>query len=183
MFDSGTKSPPHIARLDSIRFVAALTVLLGHFGVIPSLRGVWIDRSIGWAIRGTLDNSINGQAAVMVFFVISGFCIHYPRVGQYKLGVLEFLSARYLRIVPPMLVAMFVWMMLRSDFESFTIGILWSLYAELFYYTSYPLFLQLTKLWGWSPLFGILVIGWAVVIFSQPAAAEYPTHGVVLTEI
>ena len=183
MAEPATKSLPHISGLDSIRFVAALAVLLGHLGVPPSLRGIWPDGSIGWAIRSTVDNSINGQAAVMVFFVISGFCIHYPRVEQDKLGVLEFLSARYLRIIPPMTVAISIWMMIRSDLESFTIGILWSLYAELFYYTCYPLLRQLRKLWGWGPVFGISVIGWAAVILSQPAVAEYPSHGVILTSI
>ena len=178
---SPTKNLPHIGGLDSIRFIAALIVLLMHFDVARRLGWIWPQGSIGWALRSAVNNSLNGQAAVIVFFVISGFCIHYPRVEGRKLDVLEFYASRYIRIMPPMIVAASIWVMMGSEFESLTISILWSLYAELAYYTIYPLILHWRRVWGWSWLFGISAIAAATVILSQPVVAQYQDHGVVLT--
>jgi peptidoglycan/LPS O-acetylase OafA/YrhL len=152
-----------------------------HFGIAPSLRGIWPDGSIGWAIRSTINNSINGQAAVIVFFVISGFCIHYPRAEGRKLDIFEFYASRYIRIMPPMIAAASIWVMMGSELEILAISILWSLYAELAYYTAYPVVLQIRKIWGWSWIFGLSVASWATVILSQPAAVQYQDHGVALT--
>src|ERR1700722_3239000 len=181
MAELPTKSLPHVAGLDSIRFVAALVVLLMHFDVAPSLRAIWPSGSVGWAIRSTVNNSLNGQAAVIVFFVISGFCIHYPRVERLKIDVLEFYASRYIRITIPMVVAVSIWMMMGSELEVLGFSILWSLYAELAYYTAYPLILRLRKLRGWSGLLGISAIGAIAVVVFQPAVAQYQAHGVVLS--
>jgi len=181
MAERPAKSLPHIGGLDSIRFVAALIVLLMHFDVARIPAGIWPQESIGWVVRGIVNNSINGQAAVIVFFVISGFCIHYPRVAGRKLDIFEFYASRYIRILPPMIVAAFIWVMLGSQFEDLTSSILWSLYAELAYYTAYPVILQWRRIWGWRWLFGISVLASAAVIMSRPAAAQYQEHGVALT--
>jgi len=181
MTEPSTKSLPRIAGLDSIRFLAALVVLLMHFNVAPSLKDIWPDGLLGWAIRGTVDNALNGQAAVIVFFVISGFCIHYPRVAGRKLAVSEFYASRYIRIALPMFVAAFVWVVMGSELDKLVMGILWSLYAELAYYTAYPLIVLLRKAWGWSILFGVSAAGSAAVIFTQPIATLYQNHGIALT--
>ena len=176
-----TKTLPRVAGLDSIRFVAALIVLLMHFNVAPSLREIWPHGSLGWAIRGTVDNALNGQAAVIVFFVISGFCIHYPYVEGRKLDVFGFYASRYIRITLPMLVATLIWVAMGSELDSLVMGILWSLYAELAYYTAYPLIVQLRKVWGWTELLGVSAVGSAAVVLSQPIAPLYQNHGVILT--
>lgn len=175
------KPVPHLAGLDSIRFVAALIVLLTHFNIAPGLRDVWPHDSLGWMIRGAVDNSLNGQAAVIVFFVISGLCIHYPRVAGRKLDVFEFYAARYIRITLPMIVAAFVWVTMGAELNNLAIAILWSLYAELAYYTAYPLIVQLRKAWRWSVLLGISAVGSAAVVLSEPIAAQYQNHGFALT--
>src|ERR1700722_18290217 len=62
--------------ISSIRFVLAMWVVLSHFG-IPVLRE---HRSLDflWILRAIVNTAFNGPAAVIVFFVISGFCIHFP---------------------------------------------------------------------------------------------------------
>ena len=67
-----------IRGLDSIRFIAALIVVFGH-GAFLDL-SAWLDheRMPGRLLVGIYNNLFAGQAAVIVFFLVSGFCIHYP---------------------------------------------------------------------------------------------------------
>src|SRR5580704_16524197 len=65
-----------IMPISSMRFVLALWVVIGHRG-IPILKEQQHDKVL-WILRSFLNNAFNGPAAVIVFFVISGFCIHYP---------------------------------------------------------------------------------------------------------
>lgn len=181
MTEPPTKALPRVVGLDSVRFVAALTVLLMHFNVAPSVKWIWPDGSLGWAIRGTVDNALNGHAAVIVFFIISGFCIHYPRIKRRKLDVLEFYASRYLRIVLPMIVAAIISVMTGLGLDALVVGILWSLYAELAYYTAYPLIVLLRNAWGWSWVLGSSAVGSGAVVLSQPLAAQYTDHGIALT--
>ena len=73
-----SKSEPKIRGLDAIRFVAALIVALNHGAAPPFAE--WFGRTALWsrALAGLSAVMFNGVAAVLVFFVISGFCIHYP---------------------------------------------------------------------------------------------------------
>src|SRR5262245_27458566 len=62
-------STPFITRLESLRGVAAMTVAIGHsFRVVQgdgvqAVAGTWIDRAF------------NGNAAVTLFFVLSGYVL------------------------------------------------------------------------------------------------------------
>jgi peptidoglycan/LPS O-acetylase OafA/YrhL len=42
-------------------------------GNFPLLEGIDTSSKIGWLVKGLYDATINGPAAVIVFFVISGF--------------------------------------------------------------------------------------------------------------
>src|SRR5690242_18982998 len=111
---------------------------------------------MGALIKSIWDILFCGPAAVIVFFVISGFCIHYPFRGVERLQVSSFLARRYIRIGIPALAAMGLagWtgvqaLLLKSPSFAFTLdairhvndghtGLIWSLVCELIYYTCYP---------------------------------------------
>src|SRR2546426_7585050 len=77
--------------IDRIRAFAALSVMLAHI-VGPELPGMAI-------------YAFTGIPAVFIFFVVSGFCIHYPYISK-PLPVSAFLAARLVRIMLPVLIAM-----------------------------------------------------------------------------
>ena len=171
-----------IRGLDSIRALCALWVVIGHFGVPPIL--FWIDRSTvsGWLITGTYGNFWNGPAAVIVFFVISGFCIYYPYSRSLRIpSVTEYLTRRYLRICIPMLAAI-----AASAYVGITIGlfhgsILWSLAAELVYYTIFPLFLRLRRYGvAWEWMIALSYLPAFAIASMDPASKDYAAFGLSL---
>src|ERR1700744_1621996 len=112
--------------ISSIRFILAMWVVVGHFG-IPILaeqqHGALLQ-----AARFLRNNAINGPAAVIVFFVVSGFCIHFPnRAGLTVRSWKAYYARRYLRILIPMTVAVLLALPLKMQFGLFTDSILWSL--------------------------------------------------------
>src|SRR5580704_8707351 len=80
----GSRTPSRVLPISSIRFVLAAWVALGHFG-IPILQAPQQGRIL-WVVRGLVNNAVSGQAAVIVFFVISGFCIHFPNRAGLAVG-------------------------------------------------------------------------------------------------
>ena len=77
-----------IERLDSIRFLAALWVAISH-GAIP-LKPL-VDEPTAKMILAGVQSTFSGTAAVMVFFIVSGLCIHLPYSGGKVVPVLHFL--------------------------------------------------------------------------------------------
>jgi len=78
-----------IKGLDSIRFLLAFTVLVGHMGLqfpdFSKLNNVYIINFL--KLFGLI---FNGPAAVIIFFILSGFVIHYPFVvNNNKLNMLK----------------------------------------------------------------------------------------------
>ncbi len=67
-----------IIGLDSIRFICATWVVFDHLGLFPLLQGINTSNPIGFVINAAYNITVSGLAAVTVFFVISGLCIHYP---------------------------------------------------------------------------------------------------------
>jgi len=131
----------------------------------------------GWILRGINGNLIVGPAAVIVFFVISGFCIHFPfREGGRPL-LLGFLARRYLRIVLPVIVAVAAAKPLGIELTLFRDSILWSLLAELIYYTIYPLLLGIRQRYGWRILLTASALASLTVVLSDPVAGNYPSFG------
>lgn len=169
-----------IRGLDSIRFVCAVWVMLSHFGV-PVPFGHNAPTLLLRMIDSTLHSMVYGVAAVIVFFVISGFCIHYPfRHGeQHAWG--EYFLRRYIRIGLPFLAA--------TAFVHFTDGqlgalqnaVLWSLYAEMIYYGIYPLLMFVRRRLGWTALFTLAYLGTAAVVLAQPNVVFFSAHGTALT--
>ena len=171
--------------LDAVRLLCALWVVMGHFGGPPLLN--WVERSTvpGWLITGIYANFWNGPAAVIVFFVISGFCIHYPYSGDLRIpSVVEYLTRRYIRICIPMAVAIVLSSRAGISLDLFHGTILWSLAAELIYYTLYPLLLQLRRRgFAWRWMIAVSYVMAFLVAATDPASKDYAAFGLSLNWI
>lgn len=174
-----------VVGLDSIRAVCALWVVFGHFGGPPVLAGIDTDNRFCKILNGIYNNFWNGPAAVIVFFVISGFCIHYPQVGKNGINsIASFYSRRFIRIIVPMGVAVLVSKFAGSDLSNLNESVLWSLICELIYYLIYPLILFLARTpKRWMPLFCVSFVAALLVVASNPTAKNYPSFGLGLNWI
>lgn len=121
---------PFYPTLDGLRFLCAAWVVLSHF--FPSFYPL----PDGFAV--------NGYWAVAIFFVISGLCIHAPYVTHKKLDISRFYKARFIRIIPPIAVAIPISTEVLHNFP-LLLGILWSLYCEIIYYALYPIILLILR--------------------------------------
>jgi peptidoglycan/LPS O-acetylase OafA/YrhL len=137
-------------------------VVLSHVGYDVPLElprhGAWI------VLRAFLNNLVNGPAAVIAFFVISGFCIHYPNRRTERVRVLPFYVRRELRILPPVAVVLALGPFVGCQFDSLNDATLWSLVCEEIYYFLYPLLLVAFQRVGvrWM-IAGSFVVAYAVV--------------------
>jgi peptidoglycan/LPS O-acetylase OafA/YrhL len=85
--------------LDGLRGLAALYVVLHHsFLEVAAVKG-WLPNRWGEATKWAW----NGQIAVQVFIVLSGYCLMMPvaRYGSLKGGWAGFIKRRARRILPP----------------------------------------------------------------------------------
>jgi peptidoglycan/LPS O-acetylase OafA/YrhL len=179
-------SSERIRGLDSIRIVCALWVLFGHVGFFPAVRELDRNSFAGVAARGILGNLFTGSPAVIVFFVISGFCIHYPfRKGGVTPGW-RYLARRYLRIGVPAAAAMtFIHFFVPGnpafDLSAKSGTVVWSLLAEVIYYTLYPLLLVVARRLGWLRILAAAG-GLGLLLFvSSPRSLYLPSVGPWLT--
>lgn len=99
-----------------------------------------------------------GPSAVMAFFIISGFCIHYPystREGG-QVPVRRFYARRYVRILIPVFAVVVLFKLLVPNTvifgkESiFWHSTLWSLVCEEIYYFAYPAISRIRWRYGWG---------------------------------
>jgi peptidoglycan/LPS O-acetylase OafA/YrhL len=165
-----------ILPISSIRFILAMWVVIGHFG-IPILAEQQ-HGAILQAARFLRNNAINGPAAVIVFFVVSGFCIHFPnRHGLTVKSWKSYYARRYLRILIPMTVAVLLALPLKMEFGLFTDSILWSLLCEEIYYLIYPVLLIARDRIGWRNLMAIAWVLAFLTLLTNPHALNYPSFG------
>ena len=174
------KSVIGIARvlpISSLRFVLAIWVVLYHYGGLPIFRGVPKEKLL-WGLRAVFHNSISGPAAVIIFFIISGFCIHFPNRKSVEVhSWRRYYARRYLRILIPMTVAITLSVPLKMKFGLFTESILWSLLCEEVYYLLYPMLLVARARIGWGTL---MTISWSLAfltVLTNPHAGNYPSFG------
>lgn len=81
----------------------------------------------------------NGQAAVIAFFLISGFCIHFPYASGRRFELFPFLLSRLVRIMIPVAAYLFLLRIVPgTDSTTQLRYILWSVWCELIYYGLYP---------------------------------------------
>jgi len=163
--------------LDSIRFVLACWVAVGHIGLFPLFQGIDPATRLGWLLKGLYEATVNGPAAVIVFFVISGFCIHFPfRNGDFP-RLARYYPRRYFRILAPLTAAISFNALLKVNMPLLGRSILWSIVCEEIYYLIYPGLLLLRRALGWRPLLiaAFILGGW--VAWTDPAAGDYPSYG------
>jgi len=178
----GADAVGRVLPISSIRFVLAMWVVLSHFS-IPILRDHKQMDILG-AFRALVNIAFNGPAAVIVFFVISGFCIHFPNrnglvVRSWKL----YYARRYFRTLIPMMAALGLALPLRVPFGLFTDSVLWSLLCEEIYYFLYPALLFLRDRIGWRYL---MALSWGlsvITLLTDPRAVIYPSYGAGLNWI
>jgi peptidoglycan/LPS O-acetylase OafA/YrhL len=128
----------HIGGLDTIRVLAALCVAFGHgagfplFAYLPERTGPWR------ILAGIYGGAFNGVAAVLVFFVVSGFCIHYRFAAGAPFRTMPFLCRRAVRIAIPMIAAIAISRLYGKLAIEALDAVIWTLYCELIYYALYP---------------------------------------------
>lgn len=128
--------------IDSLRFILALVVVLSHFKdpfVIPMI----YSSSHFVRICGLfLDKAFDGTAAVIAFFIISGFVIHYPNKHGIK-DLKTFWIRRFLRIFIPLIIIYFAGIKFNHPDKA----VVWSLICELIYYAIYPALAKIKLSW------------------------------------
>ena len=167
MSRSLTTQGGRIPGLDSLRCLCALWVAL-HHGARPDL-AAW------FGLSGVAEDwnavAFDGVAAVMMFFVISGLCVHYPQARSGTLVLPAYATQRFLRVgIPLLAVAAFV------KFGGGIVGdaiataprmVLWSLWCELIYYAIYPALRIGFRRIGLGWLIGAAFVAAYAVIFSH----------------
>ena len=168
--------------ISSLRFLLAAWVALGHLG-FPVLQSPEEGRVL-WLARALLNNAINAQAAVIVFFVISGFCIHFPnRGGRAVHSWTRYYARRYIRILIPMAAALGLALLVGMSRASLSNSVLWSLFCEEIYYFIYPALLRARNRFGWSRVSAAAWVLALAVVLTNPRAGNYPSYGHALNWI
>lgn len=153
--------------LDSLRFICAFVVVLGHIRLLGEAVHGADAHGIEKIAIGLYNCSFNGPAAVIVFFVISGFCIHYPFRNGRPVVLASFFSRRFIRIIPPSLAFLLVSKLALNESVNPQDSVLWSIVCEVIYYLIYPVLLYLRKRSSWGVVIAIAYAG---------AALELATH-------
>jgi peptidoglycan/LPS O-acetylase OafA/YrhL len=144
-----------IQGIDSIRFICALVVVLFHFGLVKDT--VFGPDPQGWLLwlKTGLSYLFNGPAAVIVFFVISGFCIHFPSRNRPAMNWFSYFSRRLVRVGLPALIALVVWIEAGVKLSYEDPGIFWSVICELVYYLLYPIVVPIGLSIGWPAFIAV----------------------------
>jgi peptidoglycan/LPS O-acetylase OafA/YrhL len=174
---------PRYPVLDALRFVLALWVAIGHYGVFPLFAGVDTATPVGRFLTHGWSTLVFGTPAVIVFFVISGFCIHLPFRGPGKLPVARFYFRRYTRILIPVAAALCVYRLAGDklhfwgEHSILWESPLWSLLCEEIYYAAYPLLRVLRRLLGWTALLAATFVVAIAIALTNPHAAGWHPFG------
>jgi peptidoglycan/LPS O-acetylase OafA/YrhL len=169
--------------LDALRFVLAFWVAIGHYESFPLFAGVDASTSFGRFVTHAWSSVVFGTPAVIVFFVISGFCIHSPFRGRAPLTVSRFYLRRYTRILVPVAGALILYhlfgqsLRLLGEHSILWESPLWSLLCEEIYYAAYPLLRFLRNRFGWRPLFVVAFPAGVAVALTHPHAGNWHIFG------
>jgi peptidoglycan/LPS O-acetylase OafA/YrhL len=167
--------PKRIVGVDQLRYIFALWVFFAHDGAPPLFMGHHTSQSIDFLTK-LYGWSVNGQAAVIGFFIISGLCIHFPNVNRASLDWKSFYIGRLLRLTLPLIVCL-----IFANFINYThnagflhVVPIWTLYCEALYYFAYPIiiFFVNTKKIGRFILFTSL-ISFAFILYWSSDRGMY----------
>lgn len=159
-------------KIDAIRFLAAFWVLMYHFKP-PLFKELLPHRLsfLGGALWSASTALFAGPAAVIVFFVISGYCIHAAYHKDVALKPVNYYASRFIRIGLPLVVLLCVVQPLPAG-QNYLESVLWSLYCEMVYYAVYPLL---------RPRFhyiGEMIVGCALMAAAMVACVRLFGHPV-----
>jgi peptidoglycan/LPS O-acetylase OafA/YrhL len=135
MDDSIKQTTSKIESIDGIRGLCALAVVLSHTFYLHNAR---IDL-LGFKLI-TAVICAHGISSVLIFFMLSGLCIHLPVASGKKLNIGSFFVRRGIRILPTFIATYCLISYLKLniktvDFDAPT----WSLWVEMIYYAAYPM--------------------------------------------
>lgn len=163
---AGSTRVVHVAGVDTLRIVSAVWVVLSHAGGLPLadlLARVGTPERILHFVSSVNNVAFDGVAAVIVFFVISGLCIHLPVVNSNQLDPVKFWIRRGVRVGAPLVGAVILSKVLLGRSSALS-PVLWSLYCELIYYVIYPGLLRIASSVGWHLVLAASVIASALTV-------------------
>jgi peptidoglycan/LPS O-acetylase OafA/YrhL len=182
--ETGASQPGgRYAVLDALRFALALWVAIGHYAAFPLFAGVDTATSFGRFITHAWQTVVFGTPAVIVFFVISGFCIHLPFRGYGELAAGRYYLRRYTRILIPVAGALCVYRLsgekLRFWGEHSILweSPLWSLACEEIYYAAYPLLRLIRNRVGWKVVFPVVFVAGALASATHVHSLTWHAFG------
>lgn len=164
------QKPGAIPGLDTLRLVAAATVALSQGAAFPLAD--LLGKGGGWArtAEAIYGVSFNGVAAALVFFIISGLCIHQDTANGAPDRAGPFWLRRGVRILVPLVAAQAIAIALGPKARAGLGVVLWSLYCELIYYALYPFLRVAFRRHGVANLTIVsLVISGAIVVLGWGA--------------
>ena len=176
--------------LDALRCVLALCVTIGHAGALPLFGPVTHTGDVLDLLARGWRTAIFGPPAVIAFFVISGFCIHYPFAARNeRCPIGRFYARRYLRILTPVICTGAMSKLLFPNIAFWGVNsiiwnsTLWSIVCEEIYYALYPLLNRAGWRLGWKAIliasaFPALAACW----FFFPAV-DWQDVGIIATTI
>ncbi|RST30313.1 acyltransferase [Sphingomonas ginkgonis] len=168
--DHATSPDRMLKGIDTLRFITALWVAFSHGARFPVAGLVDPDTTTGKVALLLGNTTFNGTAAVTIFFVISGLCIHRANLGRTRIDYAPFVTRRLVRIGVPLL---FVLLLARACGPAYVRAlddVLWSVYCELVYYLLYPLFFPLIRLVGAvRVMLGALTVSF-LLLMTSPAS-------------
>jgi peptidoglycan/LPS O-acetylase OafA/YrhL len=169
--------------LDAMRFILAFWVAVGHYRMIPLFGDPATGSGFWHLVKHVWSTFVFGTPAVIVFFVISGFCIHLPFQGNVKIDVLRYYMRRYTRILIPMAGALIVYHFMGANLTFRGKGSilwnspLWSLACEEIYYALYPFLRWARNKIGWRQLLLVTFVIAIAITATHPFAEGWETFG------
>jgi peptidoglycan/LPS O-acetylase OafA/YrhL len=176
--------------IDSIRYICALWVVVNHSYDATHVAGTHGLISLMESVIGAV---FSGPAAVIVFFVISGLCIHFPYRYTEHIGLGSYYARRYIRIGLPLVAAVLIEQLCAGHKPHLVSlhflasgSVYWSLLAEAVYYGLYPLLILIQRKVGWNVLISfsyLAALGVLVSHLHMVGIGGYPLFGAKYTWI
>jgi peptidoglycan/LPS O-acetylase OafA/YrhL len=173
----------HYPVLDALRFVLALWVAIGHGGIFPLFAGADTTSGFMRLLTRGWNTIVFGTPAVIVFFVISGFCIHLPFIGTETISIGRYYLRRYTRILIPVVGALCVYrlygqhLILWGEHSVLWESPLWSLACEEIYYAAYPLLRWLRNRFGWRKFLPAAFLAGVATAATHPHSLGWHDFG------
>lgn len=176
--------------LDALRFLLALCVVIGHAGMPPLFGPVGQIDTVADFMARAWRTSVYGPAAVIAFFVISGFCIHYPFAATDKPCLIaRFYARRYIRILVPVMGTVLLFKLAFPDTVIVGNGsilwhsMLWSIVCEEIYYALYPALNRLARQSGWVVIVAASYLPAILTCWYFFPAVDWQDIGVIATAV